>query len=291
VNVVVVSFGGYWAFWPSFWGNLFRKKVFIILHGTDCAAIPEINYGSLRIPILKWICGKSYDFANVLLPVSESLVKCKLNFDQEIHHVKQGFFYHFPKLTSSYRIIHNGLDENFWTFPSPEVKTENSFLTVLSQSQFELKGGDLILEVAAEFPDCSFYFAGCTDSHLKSTYPKNIIFLGRLSPEALRDYYRKTRFYFQLSTFEGFGCALAEAMLCGCIPIGSSVNHIPQIIGSSGLIVSAKNREELSGKIKEALDLKNKDELALAARNQIIKNFSLEKRKADLLGFIKNYKG
>ena len=63
VKYVIVSFGGYWSFWPSILGRLFSKKVFIILHGTDCASIPEINYGSLRLPLLKYICGISYKYA------------------------------------------------------------------------------------------------------------------------------------------------------------------------------------------------------------------------------------
>ena len=42
--------------------------------------------------------------------------------------------------------------------------------------------------------------------------------------EKLRNYYSKSQFHFQLSMYEGFGLALCEAMLCRCIPIGSSVN-------------------------------------------------------------------
>lgn len=80
---------------------------------------------------------------------------------------------------------------------------------------------------------------------------KNLKFLGRLSQQELSHWYRKVTFYFQLSLFEGFGCALCEAMLSGCIPIGSNVNNIPQIIAKNGEILNVKCEKELVDLIKK----------------------------------------
>ena len=45
---IVIQFGGFWSLIPCVVGRLFKKPIAIILHGTDCASIPNLNYGSLR---------------------------------------------------------------------------------------------------------------------------------------------------------------------------------------------------------------------------------------------------
>lgn len=282
-DLIVVNFGGYWAYWPTFFAKIFGKKSVVIVHGTDTAAIPEINYGSLRIPILKKICGVAYSKTDLILPVSDSLIETALTFDPKIKSHSQGIKTLYPDLNPEYKVIYNGLDEDFW-FISPEIqKEENSFLTVMSPSQFILKGGDLIVQLAKEFPESKFYFAGIGSDDLEIETLDNVKFLGRLSPETLRDIYQKAQFYFQLSSFEGFGCALAEAMLCGCIPIGSNTNHIPKIIGASGFILQKKDLTLATDLVRKALKAENKDVLAGKAREQIMQNFTLKQREKELV--------
>ncbi len=96
---------------------------------------------------------------------------------------------------------------------------------------------------------------------------ENVFFLGKLTPERLRNYYNKSQFYIQLSIFEGFSVALCEAMLCGCIPIGSSVNVIPEIIGDSGFIFHKKDITELENLIHKVLSVEHKDELGKKGRS------------------------
>ena len=50
---IVIQFGGFWSLIPCVVGRLFKKPIAIILHGTDCASIPSLNYGSLRKKLLK----------------------------------------------------------------------------------------------------------------------------------------------------------------------------------------------------------------------------------------------
>ncbi|SDC52212.1 Glycosyltransferase involved in cell wall bisynthesis [Algoriphagus faecimaris] len=286
-DLVIVNFGGYWAFWPTLFARLFGKKSVIIIHGTDSAAIPEINYGSLRIPILKKICGAAYLMTDRIFPVSESLLKTQLNFDPKILNKNQGIETIFPKISTPTEIIYNGLDEEFWDFPAEIAKEENSFLTVMSYSQFDLKGGDLILKLALALPECHFYFAGVDANDLSKKTPENVHFLGKLSPEKLRERYQKSQFYFQLSSFEGFGCALAEAMLCGCIPIGAKTNHIPQIIGEAGLILAKKDLQLALDLVQKALLLPNKKIWSKKARTQITQNFTLKMREEKLIKALK----
>ena len=92
---------------------------------------------------------------------------------------------------------------------------------------------------------CTFYFVGTNRFYSQDNLPENIIFLGRLSPYDLNNYYNKTKFYLQLSNFEGFGVVICEAMLCECIPIVSNVNFLPEIIGNSGFILNKRNKTML----------------------------------------------
>jgi glycosyltransferase involved in cell wall biosynthesis len=278
VSFVLVHFGGYWSFFPSLLGKIFRKPVYIILHGTDCASIPELNYGSLRIPLLKWFCERSYSWASMLLPVSQSLVKSSNDFFHPGKQQPNGFLHHFPYLKTPYKVIPNGFDHGFWKPGEKTVKSGKTFMAVMSSEQYILKGGDMITEIAKRMHDCTFYIAGMQAPN-GLQIPNNVSFLGKIVPAEIRNYYQKSDYYFQLSIFEGFGCALCEAMLCGCLPIGSEVNQIPEIIGQTGPLLKKRDVNLLEKKIKSLMDLNKVAERNLKPRERIVNAYDLENRK------------
>lgn len=285
IEIILISSGGYWSFIPSLMGKLFKTKVFIILNGSDCASIPPLNYGNLRKSILKYCIKISYLNAERLLPVSSSLAFIKNTYYSDDQYSFQGFKHFFPKLNTKYTVVHNGLDYNFWK-PIAEYKKEaGSFISVFSgDSQFILKGGDLIFEIAKKFPNCKFYLAGIENVQINK--PENVELLGRLDKYELLRYYNLSEFYMQLSIFEGFGVALCEAMLCECIPIGSSVNIIPEIIADSGYILNKRNINELESLLNEALESKDKSKLKRLVRQRIKTNYSNEKRLNKIVDII-----
>ena len=277
-RAIVVSSGGYWSIVPAICGQLFSIPVFIILNGSDCAAIPELSYGNLRKPLLKKVTGKSLRYAGMLLPVSDSLVYTENTYFNREQPIILGFRHFFPEVKTNYRVIHNGLDGDFWQPPPGISKEPDTFVSVFSPSQFLLKGGDLILSMAAKFPECRFYMAGVQAPAGLTDPPPNVFFLGRLNAAELRELYSKGRFHFQLSVFEGFGCTLCEAMLCQCIPIGSEVNMIPEIIGGSGFILKNREADLLEQLINTARATANKDELGRQARTRILERYPVENR-------------
>jgi len=292
VTKIVISFAGHWSYLPSIIGRLFNIPVAIILHGTDCASIPSLNYGDLRKPILKRIIKSSIKNASILLPVSKSLVKTENLYNGDNAEKNQGLdsFFKLDKL--KFKAIYNGIDSNFWK-PNPNIKMiENSFIAVFSNQQFFLKGGDLIIELAKEFPNCIFYIAGCDTIPNQKLKPKNLILLGHISKERLLEYYNQSQFNLQLSVFEGFGCSLVESMMCKCIPVGSKVNIIPFIIGDTGIVLEKRNQEELN-KIVLDLTKSSKKELKLRfadSRIRAIENFDIEIRKKKLVDILMNIK-
>ena len=283
---VLIQFGGFWSLLPSIIGRIFKKPVAIILHGTDCASIPNLNYGSLRKKLLKRICQISYKKASILLPVSDSLIQSKNEYNSS--YSNQGIKYHFPNLNTPFLVIPNGLDETFWNCESSSTKDKNKCIAVFSKSQFYLKGGDLIIELAKHFPEIKFQIVGIEDKHNLPSAPDNVAFSGRLNHIELRKAYQEAQFHFQLSLFEGFGLSLCEAMLCECIPIGSSVNMIPQIIGDTGFILNQKKIDLLIDIMQKAIATTNKEDLGKKARQRIVENFNESIRRELLINCVNN---
>lgn len=289
VQGIIVSFGGYWSLIPASIGKLAKVPVAIILNGADCASIPPLSYGSLRGALLRYCCELSYKMATVLLPVSSSLVYSKNTYHSYSQHSEQGFLHFFPKLSTEYTVVSNGFDVGFWNPGNEIVKGKNSFIAVISAGQYVLKGGDLILEVADKFPSCIFYLAGLKKPDHLINVPVNVIFLGKLSPDELRVYYRKCQFYLQLSIYEGFGCALCEAMLCMCVPIGSASNVIPEIIENCGFILEKRDGIVLADLLSHIVEAKNLKFLGERSRQKVMANYPIEERTRKLINMIERF--
>jgi glycosyltransferase involved in cell wall biosynthesis len=274
---LVVSFGGYWSIIPSLLGKWFKKPVFIILHGSDCVSFKEINYGSLRKPILRFILKKSYELATHLLPVSQSLIYTENNYYSKNRTISQGYKYFFDKNNTKNTVIHNAVDSNRWCIQPNIKRNNNRFITVLSEGQFIRKGGELIIDIAYKLPEFEFFFIGILKPLSLSNAPNNITFIPKTPPDELLKIYNGAKYYLQLSIFEGFGVALCEAMSSGCIPIVSNANILPYIIGETGYVITHNDSDILEKKLIE-IHNENNAEMGRKARKRIIENFSVEKR-------------
>ena len=285
VNSILISFGGYSSFLPALLGNIFGKKVVIVVHGTDCVSFPEINYGNLRNPLMKFFTQKSYQLASLILPVSKSLVYTENSyFSSNI--LKFGYTHHLSNINTPHKVIHNGININYWQRDTLIDRDKNSFITALGKNQTIIKGVDLIVQVANNFPDYNFYIAGVDKINI-SNIPKNIFLVGRLSADDLKKLYSKTQFYLQLSNSEGFGVALCEAMLCECIPIVSSVNFLPNIIGDAGFVLKSRDPLILTELIRNLAN-SNISELEKKSRLRITENFTTQMRKEKLIKELKS---
>ena len=279
VNTILISFGGYSSYLPSVIGRFFGKKVAIVVHGTDCVSFPEINYGNLRKPLMRWFTRKSYQNADIILPVSESLVYTENNYYSEDTRIF-GYTHHLENIKIPYKVIPNGLIIEDWKSDKTSKKP-NSFITVMTDNQIKRKGGYLIIDVANKLQNCTFYIAG-TNTIEDKEVPENVICLGRLTPNELRQWYNKTRFYLQLSNFEGFGVAICEAMLCECVPIVSNVNFLPTIVDNPKLVLK-KRDPDLLVKLINLISEENLEELGQQARSRIVDSFSVKNRQKLLI--------
>ena len=289
IKVVVVSFAGYHAFLPTLFAKLKGIPSFIVLNGTDAVSIPSFNYGSHRKTIQRQFCKWSVQLATELWPVSQSLMDGNNHFSE--NKLVYGIQHSFPQVKTPSLVIPNGFEFDFWLKNVPTSVTRNGIITVVSsQGQFKLKGIDLLIETAGYFPEIPVSIVGM-EKPTELEVPANVTFHGKVPHDRLRQLFYEHQFYTQLSVFEGFGCSLCEAMLCGCIPIGSNVNAIPEIMGESGVIIYKRTMNDLSDGLKV---LQNVTSVDLANRSQsasmhIQANFPIEKRIQTMLERVKYY--
>jgi len=250
-------FGGYHCILPVVFGKAFGKKCTIQAGGTDCISMPEIGYGNFRKKWLRMATVFSFKNCSLILPVAEALVSQHYNYDPRIN-PKQGLLQLIPGLKTPIQVIPNGFDTKFWKELGME-RVRHSFISVATSTstlaRALVKGYDLIAQLAASNPEWSFTLVG--DANYQATSP-NILVLGKERPEALVQLYNTHEFYLQLSSSEGFPNALGEAMACGCIPIGSAVGAIPEILGDTGLLLKRKALGALQQLIQDLMDGKTK---------------------------------
>jgi glycosyltransferase involved in cell wall biosynthesis len=272
-------FGGYHCILPVVFGTIFGKKCTIQAGGTDCINMPEIGYGNFRKKSLAWATAFSFKNCSLILPVAEALVSQHYSYDPQIN-PKQGLLQLIPGLKTPIQVIPNGFDTEFWKDLGTE-RVKQSFISVATHTstpaRARVKGYDLIAQLAANNPDWNFTLVG--DADYRALSP-NIRVLGKQTPAGLVQLYNTHEFYLQLSSSEGFPNALGEAMASGCVPIGSSVGAIPEIIGDTGLLLKRKELGALQQLIQDWMDGKTK---LTPARARIERYFTYEHRRKLLL--------
>jgi glycosyltransferase involved in cell wall biosynthesis len=283
-DLIISHFAGYNSILPAIFGKIVKKPCLIIVAGNDGSKFPDFNYGNYTKKMLGFCTGKSLQLATHILPVHESLVFQKYDY-YEGGSPAQGYAYFFPKAKNiPYTPVNYGYDVEFFK-PNPKVnRKKNSFITIGNLNDnyaFKRKGFDLVIELARLRPELSFTLVGW-DGIKVIDIPSNVVLLHYSPIEEVPNLFSQHEYYFQLSIMEGFPNALAEAMLCGCIPIGSNVSGIPFIIGDTGYILAKRNLVELNLLVDKALYDNRRSVLPSMARGRISDNFSCQKREVFL---------
>lgn len=284
-KVVVCQFAGHHSVVPSLLSKLFGKKLLVVASGTESANFPQIDYGNHR---KKWL-SRSTCFtmrqANAISPVHKSLVKADYTYSCEFP-AKQGILNHCSGVNASFHPIPYGFDSMVFK-PMHENRIPNSFVTMafgIDQDKLKkLKGADLIIQVAPNFPNCTFVLIGA--GGLTETIPDNVKILDAVSIDEVPRLLSSYEFYLQLSISEGFPNALGEAMLCGCIPIGSNVTSIPEIISDTGFLLKTRDLKELEGLIESAI-ASDKVFQSTKARKRIQENYPANRRREELVALV-----
>ena len=282
VEATICMFAGYHTFLPALCTRLFNTPSTIILAGFDCYSFPSIHYGIFNQGILKQIAKFSCTHVTNLAVVHESMIDSAYTYDQA-DFPRQGLRYFMPRLEKTIVPMYYGYETTRF-FNKQETRKPNSFVTIsidISGSTFYRKGIDLILKAAKQLPDYTFTIIGKT-TDLAVEVPANVSIIPPVPYDEVNDYLNQYEFYFQLSMAEGFPNALCEAMMSGCIPIGSEVFSIPYIIGDTGFVLPKRDVNQLVELCKLAVNA-DKPLLSQKAGERIATNFPVSRREKEIV--------
>ncbi len=283
-HIILSQIAGYHTLIPSLLSYLKLKKHIIILHGTDCNIIPEIGYGNLQKPVLKWFTKQSILKANLLLPVSHSLVDNKSEYYTE-NKISLGLRKNIVGFNTPYTIIHNAVEADKFRIITTD-REPFTFITVAfgleKKKNVLLKGVDLIIDLAKKNPEYTFTILGSNSIYNYKNDLKNVTIIPKVAHNKLIDYYNQNKYYLQLSISESFGLSLCEAMLCGCIPIVSDVGIMPEIVEDKGFILMSRDQVQINNLLHTICqDKKEIDQFLI--RELILKKYSFPIRREKLL--------
>jgi glycosyltransferase involved in cell wall biosynthesis len=243
----------------------FRKKSMVNAGGWDVQNMPEIDYGAMRTDnrIKKTIFALKE--ADKVLTVSESMKEDVLKWvDRDVE------------------VIHLGFD---WHHYAPKGEKERMALTVgnVTKQNLKRKGLETFVRAAKHLPDVPFVLVGSLRDnvmkHLEPIMSSNVKITGYVEDDELLNYFQRSKVYVQISAHEGFGCSMAEAMLCESYPVVTRRGAIPEVVGDAGMYVEYDDPEATAEAIAKALDEGD----GVKARGRISTNFPIEKREEKLV--------
>jgi glycosyltransferase involved in cell wall biosynthesis len=276
-DVVFGWFASWHTFWPAILAARLGRPFVLVVGGYDVADLPDIGYGhQRRRAVSRRLVSRS-------TAASATVVSTFSRFSTAEALENMGV----PR--NKVRMIYLGVPD----FASDVVTERRPMaLTVgrVDESNMRRKGHLAFVRAAAHLPDVPFVLAGewldGAIDKLRMASTPNVTFTGRLTRPQLEDQYRRASVYVQASEHEGFGFAVAEAMLGGAIPVVSRVGALPEVVGDAGIQVESTDPADLAAAISGALRLGAP--ARQAARNRILQTFSLSRRRDQLYDLVES---
>ncbi len=265
---------GWWAHWHSFWaitlGRLLRKPSALVVGGFDTASLPEIGYGFQRGGVRKWASRWVMREATCLMTNS--------------HYTRGEIERNVGIRAKRVAVVHHGVPDIFGSMPQEEREPSVVTVGIIDRFNLHRKGLRPFVETAALLPELSFVLVGRFEDdaidELRARAAPNVTFTGSLPEDSLADRLRRAVVYLQPSLHEGFGVAVAEAMLAGCVPVVTAAGALPEVVGDAGIVVPSPAPAELAAAVRRALELG--DDAPRRARERVLTHFPVELRREGL---------
>ena len=268
-------FGKLHAFFTVLFSQVLGKKSAVVVSGGE---VCRFSFGGGRYrspctqPIRRWFPQYVARRADLLLPVSGYAHQEAIeSVGADPQHMK---------------MIYHGFDINRFRRP-PSVMKNGFVITVgevMDENLYRKRFSEFV--AAAELlSDVPFVLVGSdrdgTKDKLKESASANVRITGYIPDEDLIDRLSQASVYVQASAFESFGCAVAEAMACECVPVVTRIPALREVVGDCGIYLDQPvTPEEIASRVQLALQY---PELGQRARQRVVENFSLERRRKELL--------
>ena len=277
-KIVIIWFNDYHAFIPILFSKLFLKKSVIIVGGYDAIVDKQNRHGLFfKKGIRSTLAKINYSLVSEIWVVHKSLEEgCR--YAKEKFNIISGVrsFTNNKKLVI--KEISTGYDVRFWDYDRNNEKIGVMTAAYFSDERvINIKGLKIFNELASLLPDIPFTVIGEAKIQIDKfiNLNPNVNVLGVQTRTQMKQLYQNNKFYFQGSRLEGLPNSVCEAMLCGCIPIGSKVFGIPDIIGNTGILFD--NENDLV-QVKDFMLSGIGDKDSKEARNRIISKFDISRR-------------
>lgn len=288
-KLIFCWFGDYHGFLPALFARWMKIPLLTVLGGTDANVIPSLNYGVLQKPWRKILSSYLLKNSTFLLPVDDTLMESSEISSNWPESYPNGLKANIKNLETPWKTVPTGYAPDVWPAPTDteRKKVVSTVAFLKTERTAMIKGIDYYIACAKHLPEYTFNIVGVTEEVKQKLTKKyepgeNVVFIPPMPREQLAEIYSTTSVYCQLSRTEGLPNVLCEAMMCGCIPVGSPVFGIPKCIGETGFIARHPNPEEIAILIEKA-HVRGAFENRLSARNRILKLYSLENRKELLI--------
>ena len=266
---------GWWASWHTFWpltlARVLRRPSLLIVGGFDTANMPEIGYGfqqgGLRRALSRWVMRRA--------------TKLVTNSNYSREEIARNI----GSLAERVEVVHHGVPDPYGELPDDAGRRRIALsVGFVTRPNLEIKGQRAFVEAAAELPDVEFVLAGPWKDDaidgLRAQATPNVTFTGWLEQEELDRLFREASVYVQPSHHEGFGIAVAEAMLAGCVPVVTAAGALPEVVADAGVQVPSDAPAEVAAGVAKALDAG--PDARRRARERILTAFPVEIRRRGL---------
>jgi glycosyltransferase involved in cell wall biosynthesis len=265
-DLVFGWFASWHTFFPITLASLIGKPSVLIVGGFDTANMPDIGYGhqrgGLRRSASRWIMRRARRLVT--------------NSDYSLSEIERNT----PIPPGSVTVVHHGVPDPFGE-PTAEKQPEALTVGAIDRTTLVQKGQLPFVRAAAQIPEVRFVFAGkwLDDGIevLRAAAPQNVEFTGWLSDPELNARYRRAAVYVQASRHEGFGLAVAEAMLAGCVPVVMNATAMPEVVGETGVLIESQRPADVAAGVGRALGLG--PDAGRRARERILTRFPMERRR------------
>lgn len=245
---------------------IFKKKYVASTH-----AIYELDSSSFMSRMIKWTLSGADKVLTLSLPSRRELIKVGVP-DEKIE------VYHYWVNQKVFKPLNKDLAKK-------KLKWEKKFSVLFVGRLIEIKGMDILLDVAKKIPQANFFFIGSGPYEKKlkeeSKSLKNIKLLGRVDNYNLPIYYSAADVFVIPSKYEeGLGRVILEALSSGTPVIGSNKGGIPEAISADVGILVKPTKKEFFDAINTLY--KNKKRLLSLTKNArkfAVENFSFKNAK------------